>query len=575
MLARTLKLKLCALIAIALSAAAGARAQQTHVFVSQPVAVWHSDGMQWQSIGGQVRFIGDPDACSWGPDRIDLFTRTANGHLFQIWRENGRWFKADHGDAISSSPTCVSWGPNRLDVFARGADGTLVHKAWNGERWTGIESLGGELPEGGAPDAASWGVNRLDVFIRGTDNAVWQAEWNGSRWAWYRHGGEINSNPGAVAWGPNRIDVFAVERTGEIVQLAFDGEQWDWFRHGAGFNNGIDPDASSPAVGRLDVFARRTDGSLRRKRWDGSRWSEWQDMHAPHETVSGAGAVALRGVPDNSRGRGRFRVTVTGFTVNRETWDDILHNDGKHDEVFLASESAIIHRNYRNRPHVEPRTVRDAVIIGDTNNLAGRRRGGRASDKGGFKTGDQHPLRAALDQLPAHHNSNGEPPFIAFEGEIVQGESAGLIMPTIWEWDPSTDVYDSYLDYMDATFDRRSNFFNTAGPRVAVIISAPARSSLADYVVSASEIGHDAISSNVSIGTSPSGEAASRPIGMIWSDNLYRFTPKVLVLTYEAAIVATRNGPPGSFGVVRMNYRDDDRLKGDYTLFLVVERLSD
>lgn len=575
MLARTLNLRICALIAMLLSAAAGAHAQQTHVFVSEPVAVWHSDGTRWQSIGGAVRFSGDPDACSWGPDRVDLFTRTVDGHLFQIWRENGQWFRHDHGDAITSSPSCVSSGPNRLDVFARGTDGTLVHKAWDGERWTPIESLGGELPEGGAPDAASWGVNRLDVFIRGTDNAVWQAEWNGSRWAWYRHGGEINSNPGAVAWGPNRLDVFAVDRTGEVVQLAFDGEQWDWFRHGAGFDSRSDPDASSPAPDRLDVFARRTDGTLRRKRWDGSQWSSWQDLHAPRGTVSGPGAVALRGVPDNSRGRGRFRVTVTGFTVNRQTWDDILHNDGKQDEVFCVSESAILHRDYRHRPYSEPRVVHDGVVIGDTNNLAGRRRGGRASDKGGFQTGDQHPLRAALDQLPARHNSNGEPPFIAFEGEIVQGESAGIVMPSIWEWDPPAETYNNYLDFMNDTVDGQSNFFINAARHVSPMISAPARNSLSDYIVSANDLGVGNIDTSVSIGTSPSGEAGSRPVGMVWSGDRYRFTPQILVLTYEAAMLATRRGPVGSFGAVRMTYRDDERLKGDYTIVMVVERLPD
>lgn len=576
MLARTLKLKLCALIAIALSAVTGARAQQTHVFVSQPVAVWHSDGTRWQSIGGAVRFVGDPDPCSWGADRIDVFARTTDGRLFQMWRENGRWFEFNHGDVISSSPSCVSWGPNRLDVFARGADGTLVHKSWNGERWTGPVSIGGELPEGAAPDAASWGPNRLDVFVRGTDNALWQAGWDGSRWAWHKLGGEISSSPGAVSWGPNRIDVFAVDPTGEIVQIAWDGEEWtEWFRHGAGFNSRSDPDASSPAVGRLDIFARKTDGTLRRKRWDGSQWSHWQDLYAPHETVSGAGAVSLRGVPDNSRGRGRFRVTITGFTVNRETWDDILHYDGKHDEVFLVSDSAIVHRNWRHRFSSERRHLRQGIVIGDTNNLAGRRRGGRASEQGGFQTGDQYPVRVPLDQPPARHNSNGEPPFIAFEGEIVHGESAALIMPSIWEWDPPMNVHNAYLNFLNATVDGHANFYDLAGRQVEPIITGRSRRSLSEYVVSANDLGVGGIDELVSIGASPSGEAAARPIGMVWSRNLYRFTPKILVLTYEAALLGTRNGPPGSFGVLRINYRDAEDLKGDYTLVLVVERLPD
>ena len=43
----------------------------------------------------------------------------------------------------------VSWGPNRLDLFVTGTDSALYHKWWNGSSWgpslTGYERMGGVI----------------------------------------------------------------------------------------------------------------------------------------------------------------------------------------------------------------------------------------------------------------------------------------------------------------------------------------------------------------------------------------------------------------------------------------------
>jgi hypothetical protein len=38
-----------------------------------------------------VSIEGDPAACSWGPDRIDLFVRSAGGELLHGWWNGERW----------------------------------------------------------------------------------------------------------------------------------------------------------------------------------------------------------------------------------------------------------------------------------------------------------------------------------------------------------------------------------------------------------------------------------------------------------------------------------------------------
>jgi hypothetical protein len=84
------------------------------------------------------------------------------------------------------------------------------------------------------------------------------------------------------------------------------------------------------------------------------------------------------------------------------------------------------------------------------------------------------------------------------------------------------------------------------------------------------------------------GVAADRPIGQTLSGDQYVFIPKLLTLNYQTAeqLLAPRQAAPTPVinmpmfnpapmppGVVEVRYRDDDRLAGDYVLYLQIERL--
>ena len=51
------------------------------------------------------------------------------------------------GGVCVGEPEAVSWGANRLDLFVIGTDSALYHKWWNGSAWgpslTGYEAMGG------------------------------------------------------------------------------------------------------------------------------------------------------------------------------------------------------------------------------------------------------------------------------------------------------------------------------------------------------------------------------------------------------------------------------------------------
>jgi hypothetical protein len=53
------------------------------------------------------------------------------------WYEPAGWTEWESlGVQLSGDPAACSWGPDRIDVFARNADGVLVHATWDGATWS-------------------------------------------------------------------------------------------------------------------------------------------------------------------------------------------------------------------------------------------------------------------------------------------------------------------------------------------------------------------------------------------------------------------------------------------------------
>src|SRR4051794_4098627 len=154
----------------------------------------------WRSLGSKPS--ASPAAVSWGPDRLDVFQRAADGAVLHKWGDGAHWLPSPAGweslgGSITGQSTAVSWAPGRLDVFGRSPDGTVCHKWFEG-RWgpsdAGWEGLGGAVE--GVVSAVSWGPNRIDLFVRGTDDSLWHSWWGGSGWGrWESLGGSIAGSP--------------------------------------------------------------------------------------------------------------------------------------------------------------------------------------------------------------------------------------------------------------------------------------------------------------------------------------------------------------------------------------------
>jgi hypothetical protein len=87
---------------------------------------------------------GPPAACSWGPGRLDVFARGPGGEVLHKWWDGQNWSPFESlwmpvraGTEPRSLPStgaiaACSWGVDRLDVFTRAVDGNLYHAWWDG-----------------------------------------------------------------------------------------------------------------------------------------------------------------------------------------------------------------------------------------------------------------------------------------------------------------------------------------------------------------------------------------------------------------------------------------------------------
>jgi hypothetical protein len=282
-----------------------------------------------------------------------------------------------------------------------------------------------------------------------------------------------------------------------------------------------------------------------------------------------SGELGPDGEPRSSGGsrpvdpfRGRFRVIVNGFTVNHQTADGVFERDGAGDEVTLITYVATVDRGSRfNR-----------IIWGDIfSSVMGAQpqnqvRAGSASGNGGLRTGDSFPSASPARRITPL--TTGIPATILFEGELVQGQNAAFILPSLWEWDGLSrrSLQGRFADEMDR---RESNIVGF----VDRLIQSPPALRLENYLLRGSVLG---LNDMATIGFGPLGlgEVNNRPIGMLPVENGFGFTPRVLILTYDAARVFAQTDAGRGRGVIAVNYVDDAALEGSYTMFLQIEQVG-
>jgi hypothetical protein len=67
-----------------------------------------------------------------------------------------------------------------MDVYERGKNGDILKDTWNGEFWSGLNSLGGS--GFGDPATVQYG-QEMDVFAADVAGHVYKNTWNGLHWS--------------------------------------------------------------------------------------------------------------------------------------------------------------------------------------------------------------------------------------------------------------------------------------------------------------------------------------------------------------------------------------------------------
>jgi len=303
--------------------------------------------MSWSLLGNSTNLGSQIKPVSWGPDRIDVFSRgfdslihhnSWNGSLWGTWESLGS--PAGNRLACIGDPTPITWGPNNLNVFTLASDGMPYQKSWNGSGWGDWISISDGATEIFTTQitAVSWGINRIDLFALGTLSAVYHDSWDGSNWSGWSPIGSSNtsvaaSEVAAIAY-PNHLDIFVLDVHHSISHNAWTVSGWgEWQSTGGVLIS--PPTVVSWSENRIDLFALAGDHFIWHQVFDENRiWGGWASLNwttgsPPGACTSGTNELSVFAIGNNSE--------TYQQAYNGSAWSDRRDNGG----VFLSQINGI------------------------------------------------------------------------------------------------------------------------------------------------------------------------------------------------------------------------------------------
>lgn len=305
----------------------------------------------------------------------------------------------------------------------------------------------------------------------------------------------------------------------------------------------------------------------------------------------------------------RYRVTINGFRVNAETFDNPAQVDGKRDEIYAQATVQEYEQGVGTAP---AKTVR-TVTHGDNNHskwsTSGapgyRVKAGSASERGGLKTGDAFPSAEPWQRASAT-NYDFTFPLLVWEGMLIEGFRSVAITPVLYEDDevkelqpPEVRLFQSFLPLAakpatatvqvslgellvsiakmrqpisDAVYQAHPTFIGALRARAA------GGNAEINQVIQRLQAEMTTFGSHVMATVQVMNNAKDRPIGMETNAaGQLVFHPFVLNLHYEAAeqIVNGQHHLNERPGIVAIRYRDNlPGGTGDYTLYVEVTRVQ-
>lgn len=283
-------------------------------------------------------------------------------------------------------------------------------------------------------------------------------------------------------------------------------------------------------------------------------------------------------ISDYPKKYGYYRITLTGFTCNHPTNDDILERDGKGDEVYISSSYFDVDKSGATIQRRNNRTK----IFGDANKpewITGansRILFGSKSAFGGIKERDSYPSTpysiGNIDQPITDREVTV--PFVVYEGTLTDEENQAIVVPTIWEWDGAEDGWNWFLrivagagivDLTNMQLGRILDNFNYSdNTRTQYRLLGNIFYTFND----------ENAASRVSVNKNIIGDPKDRPVGMYDAGNTFAFRPVAMKLGYkEAEQLCNLNVLGVGNGIFKIDYIDDPALQGNYSLFFKIEKI--
>ncbi|HEX4956797.1 MAG TPA: hypothetical protein VFV46_01360, partial [Lacibacter sp.] len=244
---------------------------------------------------------------------------------------------------------------------------------------------------------------------------------------------------------------------------------------------------------------------------------------------------------------GRIRISFVGFDCYRETWDDILHTDGKGDEVFLNFNCVLGDRYGKTLLSYDKRTPVYGDASGQFSNRINVGSWTGFGHTGGIKQGDTYRCNDVIGEY-----------------DMADGDNLTVI-PTMWEHDPIAD--------------NSASFFSTLRNTYATITQKSAPYINTYHAITANWVWLIINAVNFDISkTKPAGDqgelgrAGTRPLGMEKNGD---FSPKLVLLGTNYLTRLSNSDMGYGKGVIAVNYDEvalgNVRDHGNYNILLKVE----
>lgn len=246
---------------------------------------------------------------------------------------------------------------------------------------------------------------------------------------------------------------------------------------------------------------------------------------------------------------GRIKVYFAGFDCYRETWDDILHGDGKGDEVFFNFAFTLGDKSGNSKLSYEKRTA----VYGDaTGQFSNRINVGSFVDlfgnnRGGIKAGDTYRSNDLIGE------------YDMADGDIL------TVIPTGWEYDPIADNSAAFQSTL-------RGFYQSINQKLAPVMIGfnVLTGNLGGVIYHAGSLGLSGIKAGGDQGEL--GRPGTRPIGM---EKYGDFSPKMAALNTPNLNTICNSDMGFGKGVIGINYDEvavgNSRDHGNYTILLRIE----